>query len=120
MRLALLLPSALCCAAFAAPANAAMKIDRPLSVADNTIIKIQAMPYGYSGGYGQPYAYYGGYNQPYGYGWGYAQPYRGGYSQPAAPNGWAYSQPGSTAGIPGSWQPSASSHPSRDYYNGYR
>ena len=60
MRLALLLSSALCCAAFAAPANAAMKIE-PV-VDHHTIVKIQAMPYGYSGGYGQPYAYYGGYN----------------------------------------------------------
>ena len=34
MRLAFLLPSALCCAAFAAPANAAMKIDRTLPVVD--------------------------------------------------------------------------------------
>ena len=114
MRLAFLLPSALCCAAFAATANAAMKIDRTLPMVDHTIIKIQAMPYGYSGSYGQPYAYYGGYNPPYGYGWG-----GGGYGQPAAPYGWGRSQPGSTAGIPGSWQPSASSHPSSAYY-GYR
>ena len=125
MRVALLLPVALCCAALAAPASAAVRVDRPGPAPGQPIIKTQAMPYGYSGGgYGRPYGYSGGYGQPYGYGWGYGQPYgfSGGYAQPATPYGYygAYGQPSPTAGIPGSWQPSASSHPASDYYYGYR
>jgi hypothetical protein len=125
MRVTLLLPIALCCAASAATASAAVMVDRPGPIAGQALIKIQATPYGYSGGgYAQPYGYSGSYSQPYGYGWGYGQQYgyRGGYAQPAMPYGYygAYGQPNPTAGIPGSWQPSASSHPASDYYYGYR
>src|SRR4030081_1673157 len=100
MRVGLLLPVALCCAALAAPASAAVRVDRPGPAPGQPIIKTQAMPYGYSGGgYGQPYGYSGGgYAQRYGY---------GGYGSSATPYGYggSYGQPSPPAGIPGSWQP---------------
>src|SRR5882757_4389645 len=102
MRVALLLPVAHCCAALAAPVNAAVRVDRPGPAPGQPIIKTQAMPYGYSGGgHGQPYGYSGGgYGQPYRYGGGYAQPYGyGGYGSSAMPYGYggAYGQPSPTA-----------------------
>jgi hypothetical protein len=120
MRVVSVLSIGVCCAAFALPANAGVVVGTHGPAAGKAIITIadrcppglQWVPAGYAakGKWkdGHCSTWSSGSSMPYGYG--------AGYSQPATPYGYGggYGQPSPTAGMPGAWQPSASSHPASD------
>ena len=107
MRVVSVLSIGVCCAAFALPATAGVAVGMHGPAAGKAIITIadrcppglQWVPAGYAakGKWkdGHCSTWSSGSSMPYGYG--------GGYGQPSP-----------TAGMPGAWQPSASSHPASD------